>query len=73
MSNKTDKISTSAETILKEHFLLRTVEILRILNISRTTFDTIKALPDFPKAITKVGSRPLWVKEEILKWLKNGH
>lgn len=72
MGNKTDKISTPADTILKEHFLLKTVEILKILNISRTTFDTIKALPDFPKAITKVGSRPLWVKDEILRWLQNG-
>ena len=72
MGNKTDKISTPADTILKEHFLLKTVEILKILNISRTTFDTIKTLPDFPKAITKVGSRPLWVKDEILRWLQNG-
>lgn len=73
MANKTDKISTPADQILNEHYLLKTVEVLKVLNISRGTFDKLRANANFPKAITNIGKRPLWIKEEILEWLKGVH
>ena len=73
MANKTDKISTPADQILNEHYLLKTVEVFRVLNISRATFDKLRANTNFPKAITDIGKRPLWIKEEILEWIKRVH
>lgn len=73
MANKTDKISTPADQILNEHYLLKTVEVLKVLNISRGTFDKLRANANFPKAITDIGKRPLWIKEEILEWIKRVH
>ncbi len=71
MANKSDKITTPAEQILKDHYLLKTVEVLRVLNISRATLDKLKESASFPKAITKIGNRPMWRKEDIIKWLSN--
>ena len=67
MANKQDKIKTPADEILKQHYLLRTVEVLKVLNISRTTFDRLKTTNDFPKAITKIGNVQMWKKEDILR------
>jgi predicted DNA-binding transcriptional regulator AlpA len=69
MGNRSDKIKTPAEEILNEHYLLKTVEVLKILNISRSTFDKIKKTRSFPKAVTRIGARPLWIKKEIIEWL----
>jgi predicted DNA-binding transcriptional regulator AlpA len=69
MANKQDKIKTPADLIIKDHYLLKTVEVLKILNISRTTFDKIKNSTSFPKAVTKLGARPLWIKQEVIEWL----
>ncbi|MGN0915253.1 MAG: helix-turn-helix transcriptional regulator [Succinivibrio sp.] len=71
MSNKTDKITTPADQILNEHYLLKTVEVLKVLNISRSTLDRLKESAGFPKAITKIGNRPMWRKEDIIKWISN--
>ncbi len=72
MANKQDKITAPADEILNEHYLLKTVEILKILNISRGTFEKIKNTKNFPKAATKIGSRQFWLKKEILQWIANG-
>lgn len=71
MANKSDKISTPADEILRQHYLLRTVEVLKVLNISRATLEKLKGTSDFPKAITKLGNCQMWKKEDILKWLAN--
>jgi predicted DNA-binding transcriptional regulator AlpA len=71
MANKQDKIATPADLILSEHYLLKTVEVLKVLNVSRGTFEKLRMTSDFPKAITKVGNRPMWKKQEILEWLQN--
>ena len=62
MANRTDKISKPAEEIIKDHLLLKTVEVLKVLQKKE----------GFPKAITNVGNRPMWLTEEILKWVKIG-
>lgn len=72
MANKTDKISTPAKEIVKDHLLLKTVEVLKVLNISRGTFEKLQKGDSFPKAITRVGGRPMWLTEEILNWVKMG-
>jgi predicted DNA-binding transcriptional regulator AlpA len=72
MANRTDKISKPAEEIIKDHLLLKTVEVLKVLNISRGTFEKLQRKEGFPKAITNVGNRPMWLTEEILKWVKIG-
>lgn len=72
MANKTDKISTPAKEIVKDHLLLKTVEVLKVLNISRGTFEKLQKEDNFLKAITRVGGRPMWLTEEILNWVKMG-
>lgn len=70
MANKTDKITTPAEELVRDHLLLKTVEVLRVLNISRSTFEKLLKRDGFPKAVTNVSNRPMWLTEEILQWVK---
>ena len=71
MANKQDVIKKPATEILKDHVLLRTVEVLKVLNISRTTFYKLKHKEGFPKAIRSISRNDLWVAEEIMSWAKN--
>ena len=71
MANKQDKLCPPAEEILKEHIILKTKEILKVLNISRSTFDKLRLTKGFPKVYAKIGRRNFWLKEEIIKWLVN--
>ena len=69
MANKTDKIDISAKEILSDRFLLKTVEILKVLSVSRGTFDKIKKNGSFPKPIL-AGARPRWKTEDVINWMK---
>lgn len=67
MSNKTDRIDTPAITLIAEKFFLNTKEILKVFNVTRTTFNKWKKLSSFPKPIY-LTSRPIWKTQEILDW-----
>lgn len=70
MSNKSDKISTSAIQILDENVFLNTLQIMRIFGITRGTFNKWKRSEGFPEELY-LTKRPLWIKEDILKRAKS--
>lgn len=70
MANKTDRISTPSNEIIKNDYLVTAVKIMKIFDITRGTFDKWKKTKGFPKALF-ISKRQLWVTKEILDWAKS--
>jgi predicted DNA-binding transcriptional regulator AlpA len=45
-------------------------EAQKLLGVGPTKFYELRKLPDFPKEKNPLGKRPMYVKEEIEKWVK---
>ena len=72
MANKQDKlVLQSASELVKNNIVLRTVEVMKVLGITRSTFDKLKKEANFPKPRLFISkSRPVWLTEEIVNWCK---
>ena len=60
----------SAQQIINDHLLLKTIDVIKLLNISRGTFKKLKKKNNFPQPITGIGSHPMWITEEIIEWMR---
>lgn len=53
-----------------EQLLLRTSQVLKMLNVSRATLKKAQKSKSFPKPIYINKDRPLWVKTDLIKWIE---
>lgn len=67
MANKQDKITDNAVELVHENIFLTTIQILRIFNVTRTTFDRWRKNTDFPKALY-ITNRPIWKTQDVIEW-----
>lgn len=67
MTNKTDRISTPSNVIIRDNVFVNSVQIMKIFGITRGTFDKWKKTEGFPKKLC-LSKRPLWVTKDVLKW-----
>ena len=53
-----------------EPLLVYPKEAQRLLGVGSTKFYELNKLPDFPRPRNLLGKRPMYLKEEIEKWVK---
>ena len=70
MAKDSDKIKDPAELIIKDHFLLKTTEVLKIFRVSRKTLFKLISQSKFPQPKIRMGQMYLWKKEDIQKWIE---
>ncbi|KTD02659.1 helix-turn-helix transcriptional regulator [Legionella feeleii] len=55
----------------QESLLLYPKQAQKFLGIGATKFYELVKLSNFPKAKTPLGKRPMYLREELEKWVKN--
>lgn len=54
-----------------EPLLVYPKQAQEILGVRTTKFYELNKLPDFPKARSLIGKRPVYIREELISWVKN--
>lgn len=63
-------VSQNPMQIIEANIVLNTHQLMQIFNVSRGTLDKFRKQKNFPKPIEMGGNRPMWITEEIVKWIK---